>query len=265
MIITDKFVMINFPKTGSTFVRNVLKKIHQKENESALDQILYKFRIKKQPFYQNLWLPNIRTTQPDRKDTPDEHGLYSQIPEEHKSKTIVSVKRNIFERLVSLYEYRDWAVAPYMPPSQIHSFFPEFPNLSFSRFLEMLYKYPPLEQLLELKEPMSIGPMSAQFIHFYSKQPIDDLRLTLSKEQAVNCLNNIANIVFLDQNNLSEELFEFLLKMGYNKKEIRFIVSAPKLNQSVKKPYAAYFSDEEKNFVMQKEWLLFQYFNDWYV
>lgn len=30
MIITDQFVVLNMPKTGSTFVRDVLRRVHEK-------------------------------------------------------------------------------------------------------------------------------------------------------------------------------------------------------------------------------------------
>ena len=96
MIITDQFVMLNFPKTGSTFVRNVLKQIHEELTFSSSDRLLMGLGLKKKPYYENLWLPRIRNTY--REQVQDEHGIYSQIPERHRGKTIVSVKRDLFER-----------------------------------------------------------------------------------------------------------------------------------------------------------------------
>ncbi|MFB6305498.1 MAG: hypothetical protein ABEH43_00640, partial [Flavobacteriales bacterium] len=83
MIVTDKFVMLNFPKTGSTFVRKVLKAIAKEDRTKGR----YSLGLRKPTFkeFEILKHPNIRVNN-HRYGILDEHGVYDQIPEEHKEK-----------------------------------------------------------------------------------------------------------------------------------------------------------------------------------
>ena len=64
MIITDKFVMINFPKTGSAFARKMLQIVHHGNNYSYLYKFLFKLNILKRPYFEILEVPNIRDMSP---------------------------------------------------------------------------------------------------------------------------------------------------------------------------------------------------------
>lgn len=256
MIITDKFVMINFPKTGSTFVRNTLKKIHS--DYSAQEKIMFKLGIKKKPYFENLWLPNIRTIS-FRKNKNDEHGIASQIPEKHRKKKIVSIKRDVFERYISAYEYGDWKVAPWMEINDIKKKFPSYPNLTFSEYVHFLNENNPLEKHPRINKKLFIGAMSSQFLLFFSKKPFNVLsNFETESNFSTELVDHLHSVHFLKQSNLNNELYEFLLEQGYSKHKISFIKEAEKSNVSSKKKcFDEYYDSSLKEYILEKENILF--------
>jgi len=81
MIITDDFVMLNFPKTGSSFAREALKRLYANRNIIEL------------------MLPKI--TEKRYRDRVDQHGTFRQIPLAHKNKPVLSITRNPLSRFQS--------------------------------------------------------------------------------------------------------------------------------------------------------------------
>ncbi|MBK8338967.1 MAG: sulfotransferase family 2 domain-containing protein [Flavobacteriales bacterium] len=166
MFITDRFVLLNFPKTGSTFARNVLAELHR---PSALRAGLIKLGLAK-PLYQDLILPRyvvdpsvpVRTTQ---------HLVYAQIAEEHRHKLLLTVVRDPFNRLISAFEYRDWVRFPMAPIDELRNSWPTFPELTFQEFLEMNYKLGPKQLIGDLPMHVDVGPLTLQFIRFYARDP----------------------------------------------------------------------------------------------
>jgi hypothetical protein len=260
MIITDDFVMINFPKTGSTFVRNVLKRVHN--DYSFLEKTVYFFGKKKKPLYINFWIENIRDTS-FRYGVKDEHGLCSQIPKKHISKQIVSIKRNVFERYISLYEYADWKVAPWIKVSDIKKIYPNYPDLSFKEYLNLLFHFNPWEIHPKINRKLPMGPATTQFIVFYFKNPFKVLReIDENYLMSDYYKKDMYNVHFLEQNNLNDDLYNFLSKKGYKEQKISFIknlkrqnVSRPK-NKNIKD----YFNDDLISMVREKDKFLFKIF-----
>lgn len=82
MLVTDSFVMLNYPKTGSSFARKVIKDLYARQPKSW-------FRRR---WCKELILPNIRTCGAD-----DQHGCYSQIPPQYRNREVMSIVRNPFE------------------------------------------------------------------------------------------------------------------------------------------------------------------------
>lgn len=99
MIVTDTFVMINFPKTGTTFCRNAMQRIRDctltRSNPNKIEWIMYKLGLKRKPHIELLALPNEK----DKKTLGklDEHGMVCQIPMAYRDRPIMSVTRNVFE------------------------------------------------------------------------------------------------------------------------------------------------------------------------
>lgn len=266
MIITDKFVMLNFPKTGSTFVRKVLKQIHSEKESQGYKKLIQILKFKKDLYFNNLWLPNIRDNT-FRNGQLDEHGIYIQIPNEHKNKRIVSIRRNLFERYISLYEYKDWQITWKEIPRIVNNF-SNFPNLSFEEYMKINLEDNPFGYNKYVNKKLNIGLSSAQFILFYFKEPFKTLQKI--NEHYINSnqyINDIADVHFLDQKKLNWELYNFLLKMGYRKSKIEFILTSEKVNISTpsNKSINDYYSQDLINLVKKKDYLLFKIFNNFYV
>ena len=96
MIVTESFVMINYPKTGSAFARKMIKQAYFDRHHSVFRKIAYRMGSATRPYLKILEFPNIRDSS-ERYGKPDEHGLFCQIPEIHKSKKVISIRRNIYE------------------------------------------------------------------------------------------------------------------------------------------------------------------------
>jgi hypothetical protein len=258
MIITDKFVMINFPKTGTAFTRKILMDLHK--NHSTRDKILFKLGLKKQEHFQNLLLPNIRTIS-ERKDFMNEHGICDQIPEDHKSKPIASIKRDVFARYISIYNYEHWKKWPFLDLEIVREKFPKYPELGFEEFVRFLIEFNPLSYLPQINRKIPVGPLTSQYILFYFKNSFQVLKKMdaeyLSKKRY---LADRYKVHFLDQANLNKDLYDFLLQMGYEKNRIAYILDAPKTNNSTPKDKGVddYFSEELKALVLKEESLLFE-------
>ena len=136
MIITDKFVVIAFPKAGSNFVSQSLKELYEKLNQknSYLGKCLNKLNIVKKPFIKEIL--SKQTEHPHKKNHTHKHGRVEQIPKIHSNKLVLSTIRNPFERYVSLYEYKWWKIQPIDDVAFLKTKFPKFPDMSFKDFMK---------------------------------------------------------------------------------------------------------------------------------
>lgn len=264
MIITDSFVMINFPKTGSAFARKMLQQVHHGSNASILEKACYRLRIKKRPFFLVHEEPNIREVT-HRRGHLDEHGIYIQIPKAHIHKKVISIKRNIYDRYISLYEFRNWEKSPWLDVEMLKNKFSNYPNISFKDFMHIILDHNPIELLPEVNKSLTIGPATAQFILFFFKEPFKTLKEIdddYVKSDAYK--KDISPVIFLDQANLNEELYKFLREEGYPKRKVKFILEAKKINNSTPKHKTRndYFTPELYDLVNEKEKLLFKMLED---
>jgi hypothetical protein len=230
MIITKNFIVINFPKTGSTYVRKVIKELYDKRIEkNFILKIGYKIGLLK-PFYEELILPNIKYKKGLVNDS-DQHGIFSQIPQKHRSKVIVSVVRCPYERFFSIYEFRFWEIRPILSKELINEHLPQFPNLTpddFVDYLKLLVRHTFSEQQLDFK----LGISSMQFIKFFFKEPDEILKKIDNEYIQSDSLfkNDIANITFLKQDTLNENLASFLQMNGFKNEEVDFVLKHKKVN-----------------------------------
>jgi len=233
MIITDDLVMLNFPKTGSTFAREVFKRVYN-ERESRLHKLLVKAGLAN-PCIQDLLLPQI--DEETRRGAKAQHGTLRQIPAEHRHKPIVSIMRNPFSRYVSLYLFRWWEKVPLAGKSELLERFPHYPDLSFAEYYELEHLYGRKNRLRGIAPKIDVGLQSLQFILFFFPDPesvlkkIDDEYIAKGRYR-----EDMASIHFLHQENLNRELKEFLVGIGMNRQALAFIDSMGKVNETEKKP-----------------------------
>lgn len=227
MLITDKFIVLNYPKTGSTFMRKILKEIHYKRDRKFINRVINRIRGKRS--LTELWFENQFSK------IEDQHGKYYQIPEvfEHPEKQmfqhIYSVYRDPYELFLSRYEFGWWAKFSPIPQEEVLRCFPHFPDLNFEEYCELQ------KMNYDMLSPDGIllGQQSKSFIEMYSMDP----KLTLEHLMNGKPLNDylmykFAKVHFLRNEFLNEDLKNFLKKYNYSKKEIDMVDETPKLNVS---------------------------------
>jgi hypothetical protein len=262
MLITDEFVMINFPKTGSSFARAVLKQIHR--YDTLPNRIRRRVGLPNKPPLQELILPVI-----DRRYPPGlrgQHGTYRQIPLEHRHKTIVSIIRNPFDRYVSLYLFGWWKRVLPAERSELEKAYPRFPDLTFVEYYDLANHVLRPNRLGGIQPKIELGLHTIQFIQFYFKEPervlseIDDDYI--EQERYVQ---DMADVIFLRQRKLNQDLYQFLLNKGYPEADIRFIREAERVNttsgRSDRANWKGFYTPALIAEVLKKDRLIFKLFD----
>lgn len=265
MIITDNFVMLNFPKTGSTFTRKAIDKVF--EHDNSLMRLLVRIGFINKP-YKELWLPNIYN---NTVNNSSQHGCYRLIPEEDKNKTVATIVRNPYGRYVSSYLYEWWKKNPPTDVSKIKIDYPTFPNISFEQYYEIVHRYSRdgLYNNGDInKHKQNFGMYTLLFIQFYSKKP-DELMDELDSESIdiERFKNNFSDIVFLKQEDLNNDLKSFLIKMGYDEDKVNKIDLMEKVNVSNKKKNSIknFITDEILEQINERDKLFFEIFPEYKV
>ncbi len=180
MVITDQFVMLNLPKTGSSFARKALKKVHH--YDTLPNKILRKLSLAGSSMIE-LSHPSLDRQFPE--DLRDQHGTYRQIPEEHRHKTVVSVIRNPVDRYVSAYLFGWWKINLHTTEKRLRQAFPHFPELSFREYYEMINLFGRENRLRGMSPRIDLGFYTIQFIQFFSEsqkeRSASSMMITLSK------------------------------------------------------------------------------------
>ncbi len=238
--------MLNFPKTGSSFARKVIKKVYT-NTQTELS--------KSGMICEELILPNTRNKVSQNKS--DHHGTYSQIPPCYIDREIVSILRNPLERFLSIYKYGAWKHSPPLPKDLLKKLFPNFPELNIDEFIEMQNESIKHRLGFDIKK-IEIGIQSVQLIQMFFRNP--DLTLKnifsgfYSREEVET---GIGEIKFLSQENLREDLFYLLIKCGFKENELAFIQTEKASNISVydANGKSIFVTEKLKQYLDEKEWL----------
>ena len=258
MIITNEFIMLNLPKTGSSFARSAIKLLYKNRFDKLSFPKKAAIRLKlREPLFKELFLPNIRIKGVDK--GADCHGTFTQIPDQYKQRDVFSIVRNPYERLISGYEYKAWVRHPSIP-KELVSKFPQFPELSLDEFIEMS-KITVDNELKNGSKKTRIGFQSLQFIRMFFKNPEDVLK-NISDDyiDSDRYLDDIANITFLRQENLREDIKNLLERHGFDLTELKMIDELKKVNETKNKsknrndlltPKAINYINEEERFILK--------------
>ena len=115
MLITDQFVFLHMPKTGGTFVRHVLFRLH-----AARAYPLKRFlgqTGRRRKLTQYVWLCaavviaklRFRDKYGRLEYQRPKHGGWGKIPEPHRNKPVLATVRNPHDWYVSQYEFGWWS------------------------------------------------------------------------------------------------------------------------------------------------------------
>lgn len=261
MLITDQFVMLNLPKTGSTFARTVIKELHVKRlsKQSFVKRALQRLNIIKQPICMDIMLPNIKLKQVEVQ--PDQHGTYSQIPDDFWGLPIISVVRNPYTRFMSGYEFRWWEAHPPIEDSLLAEHFPNFPDLTVDDFVR-LNELDVIHGRLEGRKPNAeVGIQTVQFIQMFFKDP-DRVLQALTDEylDSDEVFSDMAEITFLRQEKLNEDLADFLAGIGYSAEEVDHVRSRDRVNVTPRQApdRNALWTPTALDYVRRKERMIFR-------
>jgi len=210
MIITDKFVFVHLPKTGGTFVGEMISKVYG----SLIIGTLKEFETK-QIYQRPAYCFRTRTKHVSRYRIP---GVVSKLP-------VFTCSRDPFELYVSQFRFGTWRREPeYFDGIEKLE---NYPDISFQDFVvalnENLWRIPKDSPLRN----SGLGWQTLRYLHFLSgKEPrlSGESNPKLSHEDFIRI---VSPIHYLRIDHLAEDLTNSLLKLGYENERLAHIRDNP--------------------------------------
>jgi hypothetical protein len=214
MLITSRFVVINLPKSGSSFVRAVIKAIYA-QRRGRRWHLRLPWSRSRDRFLRELILPNIRLAG----RPADQHGTVAQIPARFRGRPIVAVLRDPYTKMVSEYRFRWWATYPPLDKATLYEAFPTFPDLSFDAFLRLSDHIAAAKAGADNADRM--GNLTIEFVQFFFRDPAAALA-AMSDDyiRSGTFRQDMAAVEFLRQEDLNRNLAAFLARMGFAADEV---------------------------------------------
>lgn len=267
MLITKEFVMLNFPKTGSSFAREAVKRLYGdiKQGNQHIIDIDNEFTN-----YSAIELMLPKIDEKNHYSIVDQHGTYRQIPQLHRNKPIVSVVRNPVSRAWSAYKYQWWAKHPPASLQELLTEYPTFPQISFGEYYEIMQTYGRSNRLQGITPKIDLGIQTIQFVQFYFMNPKEILaKIDDDYIESKRYMNDMAPVVFIHQENLRKELIHFLTSVGISRSKLEFISDMGDINVTEGKLHGTdrHVSLDEtlKHKILNQEKLLFSIFPEYAV
>ncbi|MCF8069628.1 MAG: hypothetical protein K9L30_13680 [Desulfobacterales bacterium] len=246
IVFNNAFVYIHHPKTGGTFVTEMLRKIALGDDGINI-----------------LELPELK------------HAGIKKIPSLSRNLPIVTNVRNVFEHYVSRYTFRWWADPVYSKKmfdmDKVLKIYPDFPDLTFSEFLHLFNKWSLRGTIPEKKAKALTTRKIGYNSWVLTRLTNDNPRKLLSELDTIDddILNQkFKNIHFLKTENLNSDLFGLLQHYGIKDEKTRPILDAlPILPQKGgrgkrKMTWNKYFSEDDIKFILERDRLYFRLFPD---
>lgn len=260
MILTDSFVVLNFPRTGSTFVRSALRQLHGPWwNALGFDSA-----PRASSGFRELRLPIDRTWKAERLGRTSPHGRWGQIPESHRHLPVVSVLRHPLDHAVSHFTHDDWWKSPPVDEAVVRRRFPSWPRLSFAEYLEFEHEFALPDVLKGLRPPAEPGHLTAHFLRFFGRDPDATLGgLTDARIDSGDLARDLPPIRWLRHERLADDLTEFLRDLGHSSRRLERIRRHPRLNVSharAGRPWRDFYTPEQEALKRYRERALFRLF-----
>ena len=264
MLVSEDFIMISLPKTGSSFVRSVIKKVHSNMKKD----MRYVFSTNRKDLkLKEIYLENVRTDY--KVSDKNQHGTYSQIPKNLLSghREVVSAVRSPIEAYLSRYFFQSYKwVAKHNPDFDklMKGKLPLFPEVSFEDYMFTITSTLTKVGLnrYNVSENLNLGLLSFQFIQFFSFDPQKFLTdLEISSVKTIELDTHFPNIYFLFNETLSQDIYNYLKQKGYSERHIGFIQNEDKINVTERtKAKEDILNSNILNYMLEKEELLFRFF-----
>ncbi|MDH3285366.1 MAG: hypothetical protein OEQ13_11540 [Acidobacteriota bacterium] len=253
MIATDKFVYVHMPKTGGTFVTEVLFRLQDLLNTEKLI-----IRNRRTAFI----LSELK------------HGGYRDIPRAHRGKPLLTTIRNPFDLYVSEYEFGWWKRFEYriyfrLLAGRYKKDFPGFPNLGFEEYLRLWNRAFCRGANKDFDAPGSVGWLTHRFVEFYCPKPDDILRrLNGELVDSGTLKDEMADVAFLRTERLNEDLHRYLLELGYGERDVEFIRGLTKIRprgsgRGDEQGWSSYYTPELRRKLRSRERFIFEMFPEY--
>ena len=256
--------MLNFPKTGSTFAREAIKKVYGIQ-DLRWNNFLQKTGVF-QPRIFELFLPKIN--EGSYNGIKDQHGKFIQIPLKYRNKLILSIIRNPFSRITSSYFFKWWQNNLCTDLNTIYEFYPHFPDLSIAEYYDYNFRFNRAHHLQGISPSIELGTTSLYFIQFFSRDPISILK-KIDEQYFINkdFVGDFQHIKFIHNESLVSELKLFMQEQGFRQDQLICIDNMNRMNES-KYPdhinnFMELFDDELIEKVLSQERLLFELFPEY--
>lgn len=273
MIIAPKFVFLNFPKTGSTFVRTMIQQIEEQRGHTVRR---INFTRKKGKIDYVLWLFGLRDYEMVRlkrerlweSQPPDEHGGVSQIPWGFRGRPVACVIRHPLDRTVSEYYFQWYKKHPAAPAESIRERIPSFPDITFEEYLnyQERFRRPAMLKNAGVDETLDIGCQTIDFVRQLFKEPARALvRLSDTFIQSGEFKEYMPESLHLLQTRtLNQDLAEFLQSVGYTEKEVTLVRDhekvqpGPGTERTSEDDWHSHYTEAHLDRVVHEERFLFQ-------
>ncbi len=246
LVVNNAFVYIHQPKTGGTFVTEMLRKIAASSHSLCIQEV----------------------------QVPKHSGV-RKIPAEFKGLPVAINVRNVFEHYVSRYTFRWWADPQHAQNmfvlDKVLKAYPHFPELSFSEFLRLFNQWdlrlnetPNRVQVLTQNE---IGFNSRELVRLSTQDPLQVLQ-SFDAWGDATLQDFFQGIHFLRTEHLNSELYELLKAYGVQEQELSPLLEAepilPKKGGRGQKrlTWTEYFCPGDIDFVQKRDRIYFRLFPD---
>jgi len=255
-------VLLNYPRTGSTWTRSVLRRLHGADG-GTLARKLAGTRIGWRGFHE-LILPIDRTSTALRERRRSQHGSYRQIPNWARGRPLVSLGRAPLEQLSSAYHHGFWRTHPPGGLDRVRELFPSFPELSLAEYIGFLERLALPDVLQGLRPRAAIGPLTVHFLRFFHPDP--DAALTDWSDADIDegrHRDELPTVRFLRTERLRRDLLELLVEQGYPRAAVETAMEDAPRNASRRSSGARVagsavegLGDEERTRLLYRERLL---------
>ncbi len=229
MLITSDFVFVHIPKTGGTFINEVVCKLYKQTRfKKRLYKLLNKLNIRRdcKYFCSNEEYPNLNGFQ------YGQHCGLRHIPKTNKP--IFNVKRTPESYYKSLFYFDFYKRVPHLEKDVLESSFSNFPELLPH---ELFGYYQKLTCKILNNNNLKFGYLTYEIVDqlsptVASRDKIFDLIQEEKIEEAVIKLkSDVPNMQILNLNLLNDELVDFLRKnTNFSRKKLMLLTKREKLN-----------------------------------
>ncbi len=192
------------------------------------------------------------------------------IPEGWRGRPVLSVIRNPYDRLVSIYEFDWWKTNPptWVDFRELRRRHPDWPDVSFPDFVDGFQLFRKLAPP-SIPEAKRAGTMTEQFVRFYFRDPEGTYpRIDEAYVSSRGWEKDMQPVKFLRMEDLNRQLRDALLDFGWKEEEVEFIlclgkIKPPKSKKGARPKWSEYYTPELKALVRERERLLFAMFPDY--